>query len=382
MRFILFFIGIFLLAITCQRQMPTQKDGRLTLRFLVADTSDVIQIDPQLGYAPLPNTIVTLESRKYYTPSGSKKKYYTQTDNLGYAEFLNLPVAEYSLSVIKDTIYTDPETNLSAEAKLTGSKLISMVEDRINTDTLKTQKAPNNTPVINEIYYCGAKNSRYFNDQYIELYNPADTTVYLDGKILCRGLQRQKPDQDIVNYVQVIYVYQFPGEPKTGRSWPLAPHEFTVIAQDAYDHSQFVATAIDLSMADWEFYNPYKGDIDNAANNVTNAVKENSTDFMINLVHNDIILADGSDFYFGEVSEYGYQYIHIPIETVIDGVEYSANPEKQKELTKRVDAGLAGVGIAKYTGKSTERRTPGFDTNNSSIDFVVLEHPTPGYQHE
>ena len=135
-------------------------------------------------------------------------------------------------------------------------------------------------------------------------------------------------------------------------------------------------------MADWEFYNPYKGDIDNAANNVTNAVKENSTDFMINLVHNDIILADGSDFYFGEVSEYGYQYIHIPIETVIDGVEYSANPEKQKELTKRVDAGFAGVGIAKYTGKSTERRTPGFDTNNSSIDFVVLEHPTPGYQHE
>ena len=119
-----------------------------------------------------------------------------------------------------------------------------------------------------------------------------------------------------------------------------------------------------------------------AAENVNNVIKENSTDFMINLVHNDIILADGSDFYFGEVSESGYQYIHIPIETIIDGVEYSASAEKQKELTKRVDAGFAGVGIGKYTGKSTERRAAGFDTNNSSLDFIVLDHPTPGYQHK
>jgi len=63
-------------------------------------------------------------------------------------------------------------------------------------------------------------------------------------------------------------------------------------------------------------------------------------------------------------------------------VEYSANGTKQKELTTRVDAGFAGVGISKYSGKSVERRLPGFDTNNSNLDFVNVDHPTPGYQHE
>ena len=40
------------------------------------------------------------------------------------------------------------------------------------------------------------------------------------------------------------------------------------------------------------------------------------------------------DYYFGEVSESGYQYIHIPLATVLDAVEYSANSEKQKEITE------------------------------------------------
>ena len=383
MRAILLFISIVLLTATCRRQMPTQKDGALSLRFIVADTSGVIQTDQKLGYAPLSFSQVVLESKKYFTPEGNQKTYYAFTDSHGIAVINNLPVADYSLSVIKDTVYTHPETQLSVKAKLTGSSLIRMTEDRINMDTLETQKAPDTSPVINEIYYCGPKNNaNYFYDQYIELYNPADTSVYLDGMILCRGRQARPANIEQVDYTQAVYVYQFPGEPKKGREYPLGPREFTVIAQDAYDHSQFIATALDLSGVDWEFYNPYKGDFDNAAENVNNVIKERSTDFMINLVHNDIILADGSDFYIGEISEYGHPYIHIPLKTIIDGVEYSANPEKQKELTRRVDAGFAGVGIAKYSGKSTERRTPGFDTNNSSIDFVVLEHPTPGYQHE
>ena len=63
-------------------------------------------------------------------------------------------------------------------------------------------------------------------------------------------------------------------------------------------------------------------------------------------------------------------------------MEYSASAEKQKEITARLDAGFAGIGIEKYSGKSVERRKAGFDTNNSNLDFVYLNKPTPGYQHK
>jgi hypothetical protein len=115
---------------------------------------------------------------------------------------------------------------------------------------------------------------------------------------------------------------------------------------------------------------------------VVNVIKERPGDFLINLVHNFVILADGTGYYRGEVNDSGVPYIHIPIETILDGVEYSTNSDKLKELTTRVDAGFAGVGIPKYSGISIERRTPGFDTNNSRLDFVNIKPPTPGWQHE
>jgi hypothetical protein len=72
--------------------------------------------------------------------------------------------------------------------------------------------------------------------------------------------------------------------------------------------------------------------------------------------------------------------MRIPIDKVIDAVEYASNPYvTQKEITVRVDAGFAGVGITKYSGQATERREPGLDTNNSTFDFVVIPYATPGY---
>ena len=65
---------------------------------------------------------------------------------------------------------------------------------------------------------------------------------------------------------------------------------------------------------------------------------------------------------------------------VIDGVEWSPNPDLSKKLTLRVDAGYAGIGIAKYSGYSTERREPGLDSNNSTFDFRNIYPATPGWQ--
>jgi len=368
--------------VSCQHAQPTQLDGTLTLKALISDDSGTLPKNERLGYAPVTAARVSLESKNYFSSSSTPVYYYGVTDSLGWVEFNNLPVAEYKLFASKKITVPDPETGLMKNLTLNGSTIIELTQPNLVADTVKTYPFTEAPVVINEIYYVGPRNNAfYFYDQFIELYNTTDSTVYLDGMILCRGRQARPPDIDSVDYVQVLYVYQFPGEPVTGREYPLESHQFTVIAQDAVNHSAYINGAIDLSGAQWEFYNPYAADIDTAAQNVVNQIPENSTDFMINLVHNAVILADGSRFYPGEVSPTGYQYIHVPLSTVLDGVEYSSNSSKQKELTLRVDAGFAGVGVSKYSGISVERRFPGTDTNNSSLDFVNINHPTPGYQH-
>ena len=366
----------------CVKQGPTQEDGSNILQIVIADHSGLLAINDSLGYAPVPGAKAILKSKYYYQAPNQPATFTAIADSKGIAEFRNIPLGDYTVSVGKKIPIVVKETGDLDTVTVRGSQLLNILDVQ-TIDTIQTDVAKSSDIVINELYYCGPQNkAHYFYDQFVELYNNSDSTRYLDGLILCRGLQMHKPNMDSVDYVQVIYIYQFPGVPKTGRDYPIFPHQFVVIAQDAIDHSQFVDTALDLSNADWEFYNPYSSEVDNPAPNVTNVIPDNSTDFMINLVHNDIILADGTDYYAGEVSDYGYQYYHVPLKTILDGVEYSANPNSQKELTVRVDAGFAGVGISKYSGKSVERRTPGFDTNNSSLDFIVLDHPTPGYSHE
>ena len=95
---------------------------------------------------------------------------------------------------------------------------------------------------------------------------------------------------------------------------------------------------------------------------------------MINLAGDIILLASGED------SEY---WDGIDIDTIIDGVEYSSSKNSIHRLDTRIDKGSAGVEpdrvMTKYSGMSIQRIRPGFDTNNSTVDFMILDRPTPGY---
>jgi hypothetical protein len=70
-------------------------------------------------------------------------------------------------------------------------------------------------------------------------------------------------------------------------------------------------------------------------------------------------------------------------------VEYLEDPSRldKKTLNPQIDAGSTG-GIEFYTGKSMERiavqvnnRFLLKDDNNSSLDFRVIDHPTPEFHH-
>jgi hypothetical protein len=48
-------------------------------------------------------------------------------------------------------------------------------------------------------------------------------------------------------------------------------------------------------------------------------------------------------------------------------------------LSDVIDSGFV-EGLIRWTGQSAQRISPGYDTNNSTVDFEILPHPTPGTQ--
>lgn len=357
---------------SCMQEIPSSVDGRLTYTafiFLQDTTTEGISAHPIAG------ATVTLTSANYSGTDGHPESFTQTTDSAGLAVFEALAVDRYF-------VYVDKKITTNARTiQISSGKTVDLPSASTGIDSIEVQMTELSNIVINEIYYCGPVNrDNYVYDQYVELYNRSDTTVYLDGMFLCHVIQIPHPDMERITFVQTKNIFKFPGEPKSGTSYPIKPGEFIVIAQDAIDHTLYVEKSINLSEADWEFFNPYSGDLDNPAPNVFNILPEKASDFLIGLNSNGIILSDGSEWSWGEISASGIQYIHIPIKTILDGVECRSNPDTPKSLTRRIDAGSAGRGIRKYSGYSVERRLAGMDTNNSSVDFINLPHPTPGYQ--
>ena len=112
--------------------------------------------------------------------------------------------------------------------------------------------------------------------KYVEVYNNADTTVYLDGKIIaqafhfvwdsdnapsrCVDLERWRLDSEGIWAQRVL---RFPG---SGREYPVPPGQARVVAQQAINHDELYPGSglPDLSLADFEVFGTGQ-DIENPA---------------------------------------------------------------------------------------------------------------------
>lgn len=359
-----FYSALLIIWVGCFREKPTAYDGTFNITLYLKYRDD------SLGYNHfLKGVKVNLKAVDYTLPTLT-----AFSDDSGKVIFNDIPWAKYDLEIRSAVqipfidsvgiIHPDSFINITV---VDTADLISPQDDNYLIDTIYTLAASALPGIkINEIYYCGPENNQfYFYDQFIELYNSSDQVLYLDGIIVCRIYHMS---------TWVTYIFQFPGEPVVGREYPIYPGQFVVLAQDAIDHRKIIPKSIDLSNADWEFVNALDfGDWDNpAVPNLFNLKAGNNKDFMINLGTNVILIADGTDVEYAN---------GIDLATVIDCVEYSSLSEHIKDIEKILDRGWAGVGLQKYSGTSVERITPGFDTNNSTVDFVNIKPPTPGYQH-
>ena len=352
------FLAIFIIFLSgCFKDQPSLHDGDLTLKLFVKYKDRVLE-----------NVPVSINTKGYNLPNMTDS-----TDANGMAVFDGLPFADYNVNVQSEAVIpsyldsTDMDTIL-----ITGSKNISPDIGEVYQDTIVTIASGTSPGIkINEIYTCGPPNKFfYFYDQFFELYNSSEDTIYLDGMIFCRMGQFLE---------NITYIFQFPGEPMGGtHDYPVPPDSFIVIAQDAYDHKGEVFggnKSVDLTDADFEFRNSLDyGDHDNPdVPNLENLEKGHTLDFMVGLTSDVVLIADGSDL----------NYVDgIEVESVLDCVEYSSSSTHEKDIEDIVDRGIGGIGLVKYSGQSIERIAPGFDTNNSSVDFEIIDAPTPGYQHE
>jgi len=375
----IFYLTLVVVLVGCGYEKPTEVDGTLgNHRLVVIDSTRSLPVD-NTGVAPIPGAKVRLYSKEY----DHTLEYIT--DENGVVEVNGVLASTFQISVdrIVPAAYWLEQGGIGKDVMFTGGKdLAIFTSEPVQVDTIKCTRILLSGLVINEIYYCGPPGSgTYYYDQYVELYNASTDTMYLDGLIISRASQAPL---FLEEYAEAIYSYQFPGD---GDDHPIFPGQFVVIAEDAIDHIKDggASGSIDLSHADWEFYTEMNIDFDNPdVPNLNNVNPNKTVDFLINFSHNAVFLVKVEDISQVPYNVKGYHMYQFS--DIMDAVEYSGNPEATKEISTRLDAGLAGRRITKYTGKSTEREhpetgAPGYDSNNSTFDFVSLSHPTPGRQH-
>ena len=351
-----------LLLYGCKELPPVTVEGNSKLELTAI--WDVANNDSLPSYQPLKNAKVILSSEY-----GLQVK---QTDNDGKLIITGLPSSTYGISVRM------PHPDDSSIQLVGNVKDVEILSGKLSNDTIIAKPISSTGIAINEIYACGPLNNLFFfYDQFIELYNASDSVKYLDGMMIMRvsGNNDGKgsgADQDDDGDIDgVTYVFKFPGNPGE-KNYPFQPKKFIVLASDAVDHRKTISTSVDLSHAEWEFYNQYSpADVDNPnVSNLINMRSDKDVDFLINLVSDVIVLSSGVDSVWSD---------GIDITSIIDGVEYQSSSTSTKTLDSRVDRGFV-LSPPRYSGKSMQRREPGVDTNDGSLDWEIISHPTPGYQ--
>lgn len=135
------------------------------------------------------------------------------------------------------------------------------------TDTvLEMKRVTLGALVVKEVYYAGCfvnEKDPYSKDNYVILYNNSAETIWLDGlcvgiagPVVTTGISEWLTDDPQLPEVPIYRCgWQFPG---SGNEYPLAPGTETVIAVNAVDHTSGKyghSESVDLSKADWAFYN-------------------------------------------------------------------------------------------------------------------------------
>ena len=183
------------------------------------------------------------------------------TDFRGQVVFTGLLPGRHDITVLRllsgDEVAAVSEADSAlAGINAIGGGVLAQVQPPVSTVEVEAAAGRRGSLVISEIHdwsprVTAGPSAHYGQAEYIEVYNNADTTVYLDGKILgegfwyvweselnessmddCGEFESWRLDPDGIWSEKHL---RFPG---TGREYPLAPQEARVVASQAIDHGE------------------------------------------------------------------------------------------------------------------------------------------------
>ncbi len=262
--------------------------------------------------------------------------------------------------------------------------------------------------IIKEIYYAACKgddNKNYTKDAYVSIYNNSDEVAYLDS--LCIGTANPVTSSTPSNFINedgslwdeiplFMMAWQFPG---TGTDYPLQPGEEAIIALNAINHENIASKSVDLSKANFAFWNSLLTAASVPAPGVEplNMIwRNNGTAYTISLTGPAMVIfkiptsaAVSAQAYAENPNNLkqdpvkpsaSQRYLMIHKDWVIDGVECVTSASKaNKRIPNNIDAGFTYIPTS-YMGNSVCRKVDEvvngrivyMDTNNSSEDFEVV----------
>lgn len=265
--------------------------------------------------------------------------------------------------------------------------------------------------IFKEIYYSGAPgDGYYFRDQFYEIYNQSEETVYADGLCIAETIFANYDftlfyEWDIANSSDYVYVQKIWQVVGSGTDYPIAPGESIVIAQWAVDHRRDDLSkglsVVDLSGAEFEAVleesTTWNGIVltDNPAINlsmVVNSTGYNTPQWLTSVggstyvIFNPSTALENDNFVLATNVESATKARQIAISDVLDAVQAGSDETRATTLglPAVLDAGFQYLG-GNYTGKSIARKMTGAtedgrpmfqDTNNTTDDFEICDVPT------
>ncbi len=379
----------------------------------------MVKFDQTVGGLNAKNTNVVLKN----DATGEEVK--GKTDENGELKLTQVFPGVYSivadLSLTKEQYFDifGMSTNRE-EINFNGSQEKVSINANISSTAITLSNGTVGDFVIKQHYYAGSdtKNGALLRDQFTEIHNNSNTTLYADGLYI--ALVHGKNNATVTQYTlpngqwdwsqsagnslgsaantDYVYATNIIKIPGSGKDYPVAPGKSIIIAQTAINHKAPYTNingvnvpildpslTVDLSGADFEAYlgdyfisigdKPFATDIQNPAVKDVGIVHwtSGSNDWILNLLHRPaIVIFNGVTD--AEVKSWnkvplpnaptGSVYTRISKKVIMDGVDIgSKNDDNPKDLPSDIDAGkasiknAAGENYADYTSFSVIRKT-------------------------
>lgn len=249
-------------------QPPEPPVGAVTIRILV-DSAEQATAQALGWSAGVPAAEVTVTPVDSSAPSRTAR-----TDAQGRVAFGEMPLGHYLIEV-RRALDAPERSRLPAGDDAVGFFAKENQTLKQSSGTEMVARAARRRQVIFSewslnIPWTPALGGYYWGG-FLEIYNNADTTIYLDGMAVAHGFVSNydyaahpcalyRPVMEDPLGIWALDFQVFPGR---GGDHPLAPGKTAVIAIDAIDHRSFFPGTLDLSGADFEFAGG--ADVDNPA---------------------------------------------------------------------------------------------------------------------